>query len=104
MARFVVGQPITTTVPIIDVDPGLPVGRHRFQLEVMDADRNVSRADVAEVEIVDFRIPPTRIPTDTILTPTDPIIRFPTDPVIRTTVINPIRTPLRTPIRPPDEE
>ena len=102
MARFVVGQPITTTVPIIDVDPGLPVGSHRFQLEVVDGDRNVSRPDVVDVVIVDFRIPIPRFPTDTILIPTDPIIRDPT--IIRTPVINPIRTPLRTPIRPTDGE
>jgi hypothetical protein len=93
LARFVVGQPITTTVPIIDVDPGLPVGRHRFQLEVVDGDRNVSRADVAEVVIVDIRLPTPRIPT--IVIP---------DPIIRTPVINPIRPPVRTPIRPIDGE
>jgi hypothetical protein len=96
VARFVVGQSISTTVGIIDVDPGLPVGRHRFQLEVVDAERNVSRADVAEVEIVDLRLPPTRLPTETILVPRDPVIRTP--------VINPIRTPLRTPTLPIDEE
>ena len=36
MARFAVGQPITTTTPTIAVDAGLPVGQQRFQLVVID--------------------------------------------------------------------
>jgi hypothetical protein len=56
VATFVIGQPISTQVPTISVDAGLPVGRHRFQLEVVTSDRRVSKADVAEVEVV-RRIP-----------------------------------------------
>ena len=58
MARFAVGQPITTTVPRIDVDPGLPVGTHRFQLEVITADGRVSPPDVASVRIVRLVLDP----------------------------------------------
>ena len=35
MARFVPGQPVVTAEPTVVVDAGLPVGQHRFQLEVL---------------------------------------------------------------------
>ena len=35
MARFVAGQPVVTAVPSVVVDAGLPVGQHRFRLEVL---------------------------------------------------------------------
>lgn len=53
MARFIVGRPITTKEPFIEVDPGLRPGTHRFQLEVETADGRVSRPDVASVTVVD---------------------------------------------------
>ena len=51
MAKFVVGQPIVTAVPSIVVDAGLPVGRHRFQLEVLTDTGQRSAPDVAVVEV-----------------------------------------------------
>ncbi len=53
MARFAVGQPITTREPFIEVDPGLPPGTHRFQLEVVTDDGRVSPPDVITVTVVD---------------------------------------------------
>ena len=66
MATFVIGQPISTTVPFVTVDAGLPVGRPRFQLEVVTSDRRGSKPDVAVVEVIG-RIP---VPTGTVTTGT----------------------------------
>ena len=52
MARFAVGRPITTREPVIEVDPGLKAGTHRFQLEVETADGRVSKPDVITVTVV----------------------------------------------------
>ena len=51
MARFVVGEPQTTREPTIVVDAGLPVGRHRFRLEVVDSNGLRSAPDDAIVEV-----------------------------------------------------
>src|SRR5262245_55051882 len=51
MARFVLNQMIETAEPTIAVDPGLPLGRHRFQLVVIDAAGRRSRPVEAIVEI-----------------------------------------------------
>jgi hypothetical protein len=51
MAKFIVGKPITTTLPGITVDAGLPTGQHRFQLEVVDTAGNRSQADAVVVTI-----------------------------------------------------
>jgi hypothetical protein len=50
MAQFAVNQTIETTEPIIAVDR-LPLGRHRFQLEVIDDAGHRSRPAVAIVEV-----------------------------------------------------
>ena len=51
MPTFKAGQTIATQAPTIAVDPGLPPGRHRFQLEVFDAAGNRSKPATAVVEI-----------------------------------------------------
>ena len=51
MPTFKAGQTIATQAPTIAVDPGLPPGRHRFQLEVVDAAGNRSKPATAMVEI-----------------------------------------------------
>jgi hypothetical protein len=53
VARFAVGQPITTRESVIQVDPGLKPGTHRFQLEVETADGRVSKPDVIAVTVVE---------------------------------------------------
>jgi hypothetical protein len=53
VARFTVGQPITTREPFIEVDPGLEPGTHRFQLEVETGDGRVSPPDIITVTVVD---------------------------------------------------
>lgn len=50
MARFTQGIPVTTSVPVVAVDPGLAPGRYRFRLEVVDSGGNRSRP--AEVIVV----------------------------------------------------
>jgi hypothetical protein len=51
MARFVLNQTIETAEPTIAVDAGLPPGRHRFQLVVIDDAGRRSRPVEAIVEI-----------------------------------------------------
>lgn len=62
MAQFAVNQTIETTEPIIAVDR-LPLGRHRFQLEVIDDAGHRSRPAVAIVEVQREIVPPIS-PTD----------------------------------------
>jgi hypothetical protein len=51
MVAFVQGRAVTTRVATVVVDPGLPVGAHRFQLVAVDAAGLRSRPDVAVVRI-----------------------------------------------------
>jgi len=51
MPTFKAGQTIETRAPTIVVDPGLPPGRHRFQIEVFDATGNRSKPATAVIEI-----------------------------------------------------
>ncbi len=90
MARFDVRTPITTREPTIVVDAGLPIGRHRFRLEVIDAAGQRSAPDDAVVEVQRIIIDPGRIPTPGPVIPT-PIFPTPgpiTGPVIPTPPIN----------------
>ena len=58
MARFVLNQTIETAEPTIAVDPGLPLGRHRFQLVVIDDAGHRSRPVEAIVEVQREIVPP----------------------------------------------
>ena len=110
MARFVVGTPQITREPTITVDAGLPVGRHRFRLEVVDASGLRSAPDQAIVEVQRIIIDPGRIPTGPVI-PTPgpvigPVIGPVTGPVISTgPIVGPVIGPvIPTPgpiIRPP---
>jgi len=51
MAKFVLGQPVVTAVPNAVVDAGLPVGLHRFRLEVVTDTGQRSPPDEAVVEV-----------------------------------------------------
>ncbi len=51
MAKFAVGQSLTTREPAVVVDAGLPAGIHRFQLIVVNERGVKSAADVAEVQV-----------------------------------------------------
>ena len=82
MATFVTGRPITTDQPFIDVDAGLSVGTHRFQLVVVDAQGNRSVPDIQTVTI-------TRLPiTPPVIGPIGPVV--PIGPVSPTRPVNPI--------------
>ena len=88
MATFLPGRSITTEQPFIEVDPGLSVGRHRFQLVVVDAQGNRSAPAEQIVQVVQSPIPPVVGPGG-VVRPDIPI--GPIDP------IRPIR-----PVSPPD--
>jgi len=51
MAKFAIGQTLTTTEPTIVVDAGLPVGTHRFRLIVVNARGVKSAPDEAVVQV-----------------------------------------------------
>jgi hypothetical protein len=51
MARFAVGQMVETREPIIEVDPGMEPGRHRFQLVVVNEANVRSAPATAIIEI-----------------------------------------------------
>lgn len=57
MAKFVVGTPVVTNTPLVEVtaDPAqlLSPGRHHFQLIVTDDSGNVSAADEANIIVAD---------------------------------------------------
>ena len=76
MATFTVNQPIVTREPAITVDAGLPIGRHRFRLEVTDTAGLVSKP--MEV-IVTVRRPLILDPGTVVV---GPVIPTPIDPVV----------------------
>lgn len=51
MVQFAINQPIKTSEPKIAVEAGLRSGRHRFQLEVFNADGVRSQPDVVTIEV-----------------------------------------------------
>ncbi len=72
MAQFSVNQPVTTEAPTVLVDAGLPIGRQRFQLFVVDSAGNRSRAD--EVIVVVARAGITTGPVIASSTPLGPLL------------------------------
>jgi hypothetical protein len=91
VARFVPGRPITTEQPFIDVDAGLSIGTHRFQLVVVDEQGNRSLPDIRTVTVV-------RAPIPTPIEPLGPI--RPSDPVAPVRPIDPIDPIMPSPVRP----
>lgn len=84
MTTFVRGRPVSQANPRVTVDAGLPVGRHRFQLEVLSDDGRRSAPDVVDIVVEAGSLSPTN-PTD-LVSPTRP--RDPLGPVT-----GPILTP-----------
>lgn len=64
MPKFVVGTPVETTVPTVEVtvdaQTPLPIGKHKFQLVVVDESGNQSLPDTVELVVRDS-INPTAI-------------------------------------------
>jgi hypothetical protein len=52
MAVFRLNQPVSTNVPVVIVDAGLPAGTYRFRLVVVDDQGNQSAPDEQVVTIV----------------------------------------------------
>jgi len=61
MVAFVIGKPVKTREPFIVVDGDMPVGRHRFRLEVVSGDGKTSHPDEVVVR-VQRSIAPSRAP------------------------------------------
>jgi hypothetical protein len=86
MARFALKQTIETAEPTIAVDPGLPPGRHRFELVVIDDAGKRSQPVEAIVEIQPEIVPPPPvIRTD----PRAGAVRPPVDPTLGASVAPP---------------
>ena len=101
MARFVVGEPHITREPTIVVDPGLPVGRHRFRLEVVDASGLRSAPDDAIVDVQRIVVDPgTVIPSGPIIPTPGPVIGPVTGPITGP-ITGPVTGPVIGPVRPP---
>jgi len=85
MAKFVPGQPIATDQPFIDVDAGLSVGTHRFQLVVVDAEGNRSAPDIQTVTVMRIPIRPPIVGPVGPVTPINPVTPTPIRPIGRMT-------------------
>lgn len=59
MAVFKLREPLRTTEPSVTVDAGLPAGRYRFQLVVVDESGNQSEPQETIVTVVQRTTPPT---------------------------------------------
>lgn len=68
MADFTLQRSFTTTEPVLNVDKGLPVGTHTFELVVSDAQGNRSKAASISIEVVRLVVPIRTV------TPVTPII------------------------------
>lgn len=101
MVSFVTGTAVKTDTPDVLVDAGLPVGRHRFQLVVMDNGGTRSQPDEIVVQIRRGVVPPVTGPVITgpvVLGPfvpgpvtgpvTGPVVN---PPITRPQVVQPIR-------------
>jgi len=62
MAKFVVNRAVTTRGSSVKVDGDLAIGRHRFQLVVVDSQGNRSRPAIVTVVIKGRRTIPIPIP------------------------------------------
>ena len=89
MARFTVGRAVVTTTPTVVVDGGLPVGLHRFQLEVLTDTGQRSLPAVATVQVRAF---------GRVIEP-EPVILSPTDVLTRTPVVSPTVAPQPVPAK-----
>lgn len=72
MARFEVNAPISTREPAVTVDAGLPIGRHRFRLQVVDTAGRRSTPHDAIVEVRRIIVEP-RPPVGPVIEPRPPI-------------------------------
>lgn len=98
MVAFVVGRAVKTAEPVVTVDPGLPLGVHRFQLQVITADGRRSSVDVVDVSVQRLQIlePLQPVLRPTIIDPVSPVISpAATTPLATSTTISPtlVRTP-----------
>jgi len=62
MTELSVGIPVQTNEPSIEVDAGLAVGSHRFSLQVVDSNGNLSKPTEAVVRVQPIRVEPIRPP------------------------------------------
>ena len=94
MARFTVGKAVVTTTPTVLVDAGLPVGLHRFQLEVLTdtGQRSVPAVATIQVRVLGIVIEPA------------PVILSPTGVSTRTPVMSPAIAPHAVPTKPTPPE
>lgn len=108
MVAFVVGRAVKTAEPVVTVDPGLPLGVHRFQLQVITADGRRSSVDVVDVSVQRLQIlePLQPVLRPTIIDPVSPVISpAATTPLATSTTTSPTISPTISPtlVRTPRE-
>jgi len=108
VVAFTIGKPVTTDTPVVEVDAGLAVGSHRFQLVVVDDNGLRSKPDEIVVLVrgrivLDPPIVVTRPPiADPVIDPAPPVAGPVTGPVVRPpVVVGPAVDPVRPPITGP---
>lgn len=115
MAKFNVGRSVTTAVPEVVVDAGMPAGRHRFRLVVLDRAGNTSRPDEIVLTINRLGLPislgggtggttlPPLLQPITPVTPVTPVLPvMPVMPVVPVVPVVPLVPSVPVvPVRPP---
>ena len=97
MTAFAINKPVATSEPVVTVDAGLPVGGHRFALQVQRGDGRASTRSVVIVQVVRPLSPERITPLDRLrprepIQPTDRISPVrPTTPIAPTRPVRPIR-------------
>ena len=89
MVSFVAGKPVTTDTPGVLVDAGLPIGRHRFQLVVLDSGGLRSKPDEIVVQVQRLVLPP----VGPVIGPVGPVVGPVVGPpvIVRPSVVNPVQ-------------
>ncbi|EHR71167.1 hypothetical protein BurJ1DRAFT_2331 [Burkholderiales bacterium JOSHI_001] len=105
MTKFTVGRPITTQVPEVLVDAGLPDGQHRFRLVVIGSAGNSSTPDDLVLSISRVVLP-TGLGTGTVGTTVPPVLQpvtpvVPVVPLVPVVPVLPVRPPVPQPTIPP---
>jgi hypothetical protein len=105
MAKFNVGSAVITEVPEVLVDAGIPAGRHRFRLVVIDSAGNTSRPDEIvlainplglPIPLVSGKVGATVLPVQqTILPATQALPVVPLVPLVPVVPVRPPRSPVR---------
>ena len=99
MAEFRINVPVTTVEPAVTVDAGLPIGRLRFRLEVIDSAGHRSAPHEAIIEVQRLASPgPIVVTPGPVVVNPGPIVVNPGPIVVNPGPIVPTPGPVRPPV------